>query len=46
MRGLERHEARGLGLGCHVRELELDRLVLRDLPAEGLALLRIRERRL
>src|SRR5215210_6734297 len=38
-RGLQREQSRGLDLGGHVGELELDRLVLRDRLAEGLALL-------
>src|SRR5829696_1032338 len=40
-RRLEGEQARGLDLGRHVGQLELDRLVLGDLPAEGLALLRV-----
>ena len=43
---LQRQQARGLDLGRHVGELELDRLVLGDLLAEGLALLRVAQRQL
>src|SRR5215472_16049621 len=39
--GVERQEPRGAGAGRHLAELELDRLVLADRLAEGLADLRI-----
>src|SRR6185295_7054148 len=42
-RRLARKEASGLDLGRHVGELELDRLVLGDRLAEGLALLAVAE---
>jgi hypothetical protein len=42
-RGLQRQQPRGLDLGGHVGELELDRLVLGDRLAERLALLRVAE---
>src|SRR5215210_2960515 len=45
-RRLQRQQAGGLDLGAHVGELELDRLVLGDLAAEGLALLRVAQREL
>src|SRR5436305_1933814 len=45
-RGLAGEEACRLHLGGHVRELELDRLVLRDRLAEGLALLGVAQREL
>src|SRR4051794_5227391 len=45
-RGLAGEEASGLDLRGHVRELELDRLVLRDRLAERLALLRVAQREL
>src|SRR5688572_18547516 len=45
-RGLEREQARGLDLRRHVGELELDRLVVRDLAPEGLALLAVAQREL
>ena len=38
-RGADRQQAGGVDLGRHVGELELDRLVLGDRAAEGLALL-------
>src|SRR3954447_1886736 len=44
--GLAGEEACGLDLGRHVRELELDRLVLRDRLAERLWRLRVTERQL
>src|SRR5215213_11982122 len=44
--GLQREQPRGLDLRGHVRELELDRLVLRDRLAERLALLRVAQRQL
>src|SRR4051794_30887885 len=45
-RRLAREEPRRLHLGGHVGELELDRLVLGDRLAEGLALLRVAQRQL
>src|SRR5215210_1080848 len=45
-RGLQGEQSRGLDLGGHVGELELDRLVLRDRLAEGLALLGVAQRQL
>ena len=44
LRGLEREQARRLGPGRHLREHQLHRLVLADLLAERLALLRVAER--
>src|SRR5215217_7675060 len=44
--GLQREQPRGLDLRAHVRELELDRLVLCDRLAERLALLRVAQRQL
>src|SRR4051794_27475114 len=40
---LQRQQASRLDLGGHVRELELNRLMLRDRPPEGLPLLRVAE---
>src|SRR5829696_594768 len=45
-RGLQREQPGGLDLRGHVRQLELDRLVLRDRLAERLALLRVAQRQL